>query len=336
MSTTKLLPLPLLLLGATVLAQTPISVTVNGQPVQFPNGRPTQMNGRVLVPLRGVFEKMGAFVEWNPRAKTVDATKDTTVVQLHIGDRQALVNGNTVMLDVPPRIVRGSTMVPLRFVSESLGANVQWVATDNLVAITTGAGGANAVQVEHRTMRATLHRNSVIPVTLVDPLSSDSNHAGDAFSAVVKTNGPNGYGGLPDGTRIAGHVVMAKPQSGSDPGVLQVAFDTVQLPDGTTAPLNGSLVSLDANSVTTGSDGILQAKPGKATSNNPLVFVGYGAGAGAVIGMLTKGNVLTDTVIGGALGLLVNELDKAKNKPSNVHLAAGTSMGVRLNQPLNL
>jgi len=328
----------LCLTGSLVLAQRPIHVTVNGQRVSFDHGRPMQSNGRVLVPLRGVFEKMGALVEWNSVARVVSATKDTTVVQLKIGDRNAMVNQRAIALDTPPRIVNGATMVPLRFVSEALGANVGWDANQNLVAISTNGTipTVGAVHVERREMRAMLHANTVIPVTLVDALSSNNSHQGDTFSTVVQTNGAGAYAGVPRGSRIDGHVVLAKPQHGSDPGVLQLAFDRIRLPDGETHPIDGSLYSLDASSVSRGSDGVMVAKKTKANTKDPLVYVGYGAGAGTVLAVITKGNVLTDAVVGGAIGYLVHELDKSKNNPKNVNLAEGTTMGVRLNRPLSL
>src|SRR5579864_5191112 len=78
-----------------------IHVTVNGQPVMFNNAQPRMINGRVLVPLRGVFENMGAYVHWFDATKTVEATKGSTDVLLRIGDTVAQVNGRPVNLDVP-------------------------------------------------------------------------------------------------------------------------------------------------------------------------------------------------------------------------------------------
>src|SRR5688500_15446371 len=101
-----------------------ITVSVDGQNVNFAGQDPTYRNGRVLVPLRGVFEEMGAYVQWNPGTQMVTATKGDTDVRLKIGDRQGIVNGRTVMMDVPATLVNGRTLVPLRFLSESLGAQV--------------------------------------------------------------------------------------------------------------------------------------------------------------------------------------------------------------------
>lgn len=121
-----------------------IGVTVNGEPVVFSGVGPQQVNGRVLVPLRGVLEKLGAYVGWDQATRTVTATKSGTDITLHLGDPHASVNGRDVMLDVPPQEYRGSTMVPLRFVGEALGADVKWNSATYTVNITTSdIGGAN-------------------------------------------------------------------------------------------------------------------------------------------------------------------------------------------------
>lgn len=115
-----------------------ISVVVDGQPVVFTGVGPQKVGGRVLVPLRGVMEKLGAYVGWQPATRTVTANKSGVDLTLQLGNRNATVNGRTVLLDVPPQEYRGSTMVPLRFVGEALGAEVKWDNATYTVNITTG------------------------------------------------------------------------------------------------------------------------------------------------------------------------------------------------------
>src|SRR3990172_1663460 len=118
-----------------VQAQT-IRLVVDGQPLFF-DQPPVVIGGRVLVPLRGVFERLGAFVQWDPASNTVIATRGDTQVRLTIGSRQAFVNQRVVFLDVPALIVQGRTLVPLRFVSEAMGARVDWDAATRTVFITS-------------------------------------------------------------------------------------------------------------------------------------------------------------------------------------------------------
>jgi len=125
--------------GAQVAAN--ITVLVDNQPIQF-DVPPQMAYGRVLVPLRGVFERLGASVVWNDQTQTVLAQRGATSVSLVIGQNQAMINGQAVPVDVPPMVVGGRTMVPLRFVSQALGATVNWDANTSTVAIiTNGAAG---------------------------------------------------------------------------------------------------------------------------------------------------------------------------------------------------
>ncbi|MDP2857301.1 MAG: copper amine oxidase N-terminal domain-containing protein [Bacillota bacterium] len=118
------------------LAQT-VRVVVDGQLMRFDQS-PIVAGGRVLVPLRGVFEYLGATVLWNPATNVVTAQRGDTQVQLAIGSRQATVDGRVVFLDVPATIVGGRTLVPLRFVSEAMGAQVDWDNATRVVTITSG------------------------------------------------------------------------------------------------------------------------------------------------------------------------------------------------------
>jgi hypothetical protein len=114
-----------------------VNVEVNGQRVYFPAARPQMVGGRVLVPLRGVLEQLGAYVDWDSGSRMVTARKGEIDIQMRIGDRNAIVNGRTMFLDSPAMIIQGSTMVPLRFMSEALGADVDWIAQTNTVRINT-------------------------------------------------------------------------------------------------------------------------------------------------------------------------------------------------------
>lgn len=124
-------------IAVTVQAQ-PVSVTVDQEPVMFRGQGPQVDEGRVLVPLRGVFEKMGANVDYAPQERTIRVTRDQTDIQLRDGSSTAYVNRKEITLDTPTTIVRGSVLVPLRFVSEHLGAaNVAWDPQTRTVAIDT-------------------------------------------------------------------------------------------------------------------------------------------------------------------------------------------------------
>jgi hypothetical protein len=128
------------LAAAPARGQGAVQVFVEGEPVAF-DQPPIIEGGRVLVPLRGIFEKMGATVEWRPTTRMVVAARGNTLVELTIGSRIAQVNERPITFDVPAMILRGRTLVPLRFISESLGARVDWHPAARTVLITMGAAG---------------------------------------------------------------------------------------------------------------------------------------------------------------------------------------------------
>jgi hypothetical protein len=120
-----------------------IQVLIDGTPLST-DVAPIIEQGRTLVPLRAIFEALGATVEWNGESQTVTALKGNLSVILQIGNTTAEANGKQVELEVPPQILNGRTLVPVRFVSESLGASVGWDDASRSVLITTSAPAAVA------------------------------------------------------------------------------------------------------------------------------------------------------------------------------------------------
>jgi hypothetical protein len=89
----------------------------------------------ILVPLRSMFEQMQATVSYNSSTKTVDVSKPGADVQVTVGKPEVVINGESRPLDVPPEIYKGSLVVPVRVISEGMGAYVQWVPDKRLVVV---------------------------------------------------------------------------------------------------------------------------------------------------------------------------------------------------------
>ncbi|HKE36147.1 MAG TPA: copper amine oxidase N-terminal domain-containing protein [Candidatus Baltobacteraceae bacterium] len=115
-----------------------VTVIVNGQTMSF-DQPPIVRNGRVFVPLRGVFEQLGASVVY--ANGQINATGNGRTISLTIGSTQATVNGQSQILDVAPFLVGSRTLVPLRFIAQSLGATVDWNDSTSTVTITGGNAG---------------------------------------------------------------------------------------------------------------------------------------------------------------------------------------------------
>ncbi|WP_017813360.1 copper amine oxidase N-terminal domain-containing protein [Paenibacillus shenyangensis] len=144
-----------------------IRVAINAGTVTFPDQKPIMNNNRVLIPTRFVAESLGGNVSYVSSTKTVTIKQGSKTIVLKAGNSNVTVDGRTVKLDVPARIVNKRVMVPLRFVSEAMGANVDWQQQNNLVAITTGSN---------------------IPTPTQPPFDSSSNFQFDPeFSSIAKT-----------------------------------------------------------------------------------------------------------------------------------------------------
>lgn len=129
-----MMALALSTLAAVASAQQSPRIRLNGQPFRTQTAAVTQ-NGRVLVPMRAIFEALGANVNFNRSDRSIVANRGETVVRMTLGRRRALVNNQPVRLDVTPIPYGGRTLVPLRFVSEALGASVNYDSNRNLVII---------------------------------------------------------------------------------------------------------------------------------------------------------------------------------------------------------
>ncbi|RJQ10776.1 MAG: AMIN domain-containing protein [Bacillota bacterium] len=111
--------------SGAVAAAGDITLVINGRvaPSDVP---PILVDGRVLVPIRIISQNLGAEVEWIQATSAVVVRSGGATVVVRVGLTQATVNGQTVFLDVPARVESGRTMVPIRFISQALGAAVDW------------------------------------------------------------------------------------------------------------------------------------------------------------------------------------------------------------------
>jgi hypothetical protein len=143
---------PLLLLAAALSVTSAfanrIVVLVDGKPVAFKeNAQPMIYRGRVMVPMRGIFEALGATLTYDPTTRTVVAQRNNESVELTFGSKIAKKNGAEILLDTPPSIIKNVTYVPMRFIAESLGAKLSYDKANMKLTIVTDpaptGGGAD-------------------------------------------------------------------------------------------------------------------------------------------------------------------------------------------------
>lgn len=140
----------LLTLPANVSAEQPITVSIDGESVnlQVP---PIIREGKTLVPFRPIFEKLGLKITWDQKTQSVQGKKDGLNIQLKVGDKQAIVNGKLIILEVAPKMINGTVFVPLRFIGESADGEVTWIEASKQVSI--------IVSVDMRFRNAVLDKN---------------------------------------------------------------------------------------------------------------------------------------------------------------------------------
>lgn len=112
-----------------------ITVYCNGALVEF-DQPPIMEDDRVLVPMRLIFEALGADVIWDDETQMVTAVRDDVRTTLKIGDDKIYVNDREIQLDVPAKLISGRTLVPIRAISEAFGADVEWDENIQQVKIT--------------------------------------------------------------------------------------------------------------------------------------------------------------------------------------------------------
>ncbi|MGI6711611.1 MAG: copper amine oxidase N-terminal domain-containing protein [Bacillota bacterium] len=132
-------------------------VTVNEKKVNFQDAIPIITNERILVPLRVIFESMGAVVDWKGESQGIFATRKGKSVQLSINSNNALINNNKTFLGTPVTLYKDRTMIPLRFIGEAFDGIVDWNSQTSVIAISI----PKEEMLEIPDMKVTLNNNQL-------------------------------------------------------------------------------------------------------------------------------------------------------------------------------
>ncbi len=145
----------LMTLGTLPVFADYISVYVDGKRLEF-DVPPQLINGRTMVPMRKIFESLGAEVSWDDPSQTATGRKGDTIVNITIDSRNLFKNGVPKVLDVAPALIGERTLVPARAIAESFDCRVEWVEETQSVHIFSLEGGSstktvlNAVQISEK------------------------------------------------------------------------------------------------------------------------------------------------------------------------------------------
>ncbi|NSW90652.1 MAG: N-acetylmuramoyl-L-alanine amidase [Firmicutes bacterium] len=151
-----------------------VNIFVKGNRITLER-EPVAINGRILAPARTVFENIGARVDWYPEKGSFNIIKGNTVISMAIGQTNAKVNNVSTQLEIPPILVRGTVMVPVRFVAETLNTPVSW------------DGDNRAVHVGERTSNVNISRGGRQYVVVIDP-GHGGNEPGAVYGGIKEKN----------------------------------------------------------------------------------------------------------------------------------------------------
>lgn len=126
-----------LLFFTTAYAEGEITVTVDSNPVYF-DTPPMIINSRTMVPVRAIFESLGAEVTWDENTRTVGASKEDMKLSMTIGSNLIQFDDKAIIMDTTPIIINNRTLIPARFAAEAFGNSVSWDGDTRTVHILTG------------------------------------------------------------------------------------------------------------------------------------------------------------------------------------------------------
>lgn len=260
---------------------------------------PIQRGGRIFVPMRSIFQGLSAGVAYDNG--TINATAGTNTIQVKIGSNQAVVDGRQVFLDAAPFLEGSVAMVPLRFVSEALGANVDY----------NGQTGA----IDIAAAKPPIPSGSVINATLDTALNTANAYIGQPITLTVPQNAQGTPSALA-GATIYGKVIEAQSAAqGTNPSV-QIAVDSIALANSADPqPIAAKVLKVDPI------QGSMIAKEAAGTLGGMLL--------GNWIGKSMDSNQ------GGLIGAVGGYL-LTSNSKNNMTVPSGTPVSLELTDPLQL
>lgn len=199
-----------------------------------------------------------------------------------------------------------------------------------LLALLAGVIGASGAMAQ-RGGTETVPENTVVKVRLEQRVSSRDARVGDRVTAVVTDDDRSGF---PAQTRVEGRITEVQRAGDDRPGILNMEFNRVVLPGGQAVRIKGQLASLAEEDIRETEDGRIVSRRSGGGDRFDLKWVGYGAGAGAVLATIFGENFLQGALLGGLGGAIYGYLNRDRDRGSfrEVTLDEGTTFGVRLNE----
>lgn len=176
----------------------PITMYINGEKIDTNLMPPVQIESTTLVPVREIFEPMGAFVEWKAEEKKVYVDYNNTLIILEMNNKEVWKNGEVLQLDVPAKVINDKIMVPVRFISEQIGFHVEWKGDTREIFIT------NKQEVIPPDTNEPTPEEPSTPDEPTVPEEDDTEQKADATDLMMKLNGiTNIYEGIQNKYKVS-------------------------------------------------------------------------------------------------------------------------------------
>jgi hypothetical protein len=215
-------------MGTTAFAADTSSVklVVNGEAVDFAGDQePVIKDGRTLVPFRAAFEKMGAEVKWFDDIRLCEAYYGDFYVGIEIDSTEVtLGEGESVESDVPAQIINGRTMVPLRVLSESIGATVDWDSATRTVTVTTPEIKGEAPEKVTYTEKTATVTGKTSTVTYTYPVVTDVYTAADLLNKHIEALATETAQSVADENAVGGDLKIDLEVKFNEGGIFSVMY----------------------------------------------------------------------------------------------------------------
>ncbi|MDO4300475.1 MAG: copper amine oxidase N-terminal domain-containing protein [Clostridia bacterium] len=157
--------------ASKALADENIKLNINNNTIES-DISPQIIEGRTMVPVRAIFEAIGADVEWNNETKTITGHKDNTEVIMTLNSNIASINNKKITMDCGPVIINNRTLAPVRYVAEAFGCQVEWDNENKTVNINTPEPEPKTTAVETASETTTIITTEKASETTTNPMYS--------------------------------------------------------------------------------------------------------------------------------------------------------------------
>ncbi len=209
-------------------AEEGIRVKINDVFLSLPQS-PVRIEGTTLLPFRPIYEFLGATIFWDKNTNTVIASRGAIKVELQLENGMAIVNNEKVILNVAPSLINGATMVPAWFFTESLGAEVDWDAQQQVLNISLAS--VSGINLETRELTLEQGESQLIAAIVYPDNAINKNIEWDStFPSVAGVNKASETEAVVSAVNPGTAIIIAATEDGDFVETCKVTVKQAQVP----------------------------------------------------------------------------------------------------------